>query len=148
MSFIETVGNIQAPAPIKELKNSTTTFLRQHRQIHKLALLVDHAARAGMTYAMMAMIPGTAAAKMTLTFGASAYYWLTAERCPFQFSIPAFVGAVTYGFSKPALPALVNGAAFRSLAAFVTALTGTWPFLLYAFVVTCIVHTDVERWSR
>lgn len=149
MPLTEVVKRIEAPAGVAYYKQAVASFLRDNKGIHLIVLLINQIFRAVMMAATIVTMPFTPMANLAMCFGMAAFYWITVERnCAFQFALPSFFGGAAYELSKPALPALVYGTAFRSFQALAVTLSCAWPLCLYSLAVTVIVHRDVERWTR
>lgn len=149
MSIENVIRYLRSPFDSTSCGQDVDRFFYKHPHVHEVALLVNHVVRATMTGAMMVLMPYAPATKLAVGLGLSLFYWITVERgnCTLRFALPAYAGAVAYQMSKPALPALINGAAFRSIAALTVTLISAWPCCLYALVITAIVHEDVRCWN-
>lgn len=149
MAITDTIAQVAQPIDLTIATQKYGNFLRKNPNVYKVVLLVNQLFRTVMMVALMAFLPYAPVVNFTIGLAGSLFYRISVERgCAFRFALPSCIGAAAYDLSRTSLPALTNGAAFRSLQHFAAALAGFWPLALWTIAITAITHTEVEAWLR
>ena len=136
-NFIERYNVLENPT--RKINN----YLRSHRTVYKVALVVNHLFRAvGMT-AFFVALPFSSFVSAGICFVSSLFYRLTVEtNCAYKFALPSYVGSIAILSGKATLPNLINRTAFSSLRGL--AMTAASLRLLAAYVTYVILTVDYD----
>lgn len=130
---------------LTQLSSHAKEIFNQHPLINKIVVLAIFIFRSAMMSAYMAALPFTSVPSFFIGLGISVFYRVTIEPdCRYRFAILSCVGAETYSISKPALLALINGMAFRSLITLSMTLLSAAPFAICATVILSEVNQNVD----
>jgi hypothetical protein len=143
MSLTESTRNfIVSCDPLQGLTQKANAYFKEHPNLYKAALLVDHAFRA-----FSAMLPFSIPVNLLICFAGSLVYRVTAEaHCPYKFVLPAFAGSVAMLTVVTALRYAIQGAAFSALNMAVVTLAAL-PLAAYATYVVLTVDHEVNKQS-
>ncbi len=121
-------------------------YLKQHPDLYKTALLVNHVFRAASMAAFSLMLPFSAPLNAAICFAGSLFYRLTVEtHCAYKFALPAFAGSLAFPLAQPVIVDLIRGVAFASFSALAIALTTVLPLAAYFTYIALTVSYEVEK---
>lgn len=121
-------------------------YFRQHPNVYKVALLVNHTFRALAMVAFCAALPFSAPVNIAICFASSLFYRLTVEtNCSYKFALPAFAGSIAIPMAASALPQIITGIAFNSLTALAPAFVNLVPLAAYVTYIVLTVNHDVNN---
>jgi hypothetical protein len=139
-NFIEKYNILQKPT------EQVGKYFREHPDLYKAALLVNHVFRALAMTAFCAMLPFSAPANIAICFSGSLFYRLTVEtNCAYKFALPAFAGSIAIPLGVTALSHLATGVALVSLSAFGLAFVSLIPLAAYVTYIVLTVNYDVDN---
>ncbi len=151
MSFTMTVDVREwiAYSPLNEPAKNLQKIFKEHPQLYKGILLVNHVFRAAAMVGFMQMLSYSMMTNIAVCVGFSALYRLTVEKnCAFKFALPALGGSVAFLVSKQALLKVIQGTAFHSINAFVSSSLALLPLCTYIGYVTLVVDHEVNAFSK
>lgn len=120
-------------------------YMREHKGLYKVALVVNHLFRALSMSAFMMCTPAPTLVSAGVCLLGSLFYRLTVEtNCAYKFALPAFAGAVALMIGKTALTQIINGVALASIGTFATALVTLLPLTSYVMYIVLTVDYDVD----
>ncbi len=139
-NLIEKYNVLQKPT------EQISEYFRNHPDVYKAALIVNHLFRAVSMTAFTALMPFAAPVSIALCFAGSLFYRLTVEtNCAYKFALPAFAGSIAIPLGLIALTHLVTGVAFASLGAFAIAVVSLVPIAAYLTYIVLTVNYDVDN---
>ncbi len=131
---------------LKTATDQIETFLNEHPEIKKVALLVNHIFRAIAMLALRLFLPFSLLVNDLICFAGSLFYRLTVEtHCAYKFALPAFAGSMAIPLAHTALYEFISGVAFASLATFGVALLSLIPLAAYTTYIILTVSYDVDN---
>jgi len=121
-------------------------FLREHRTVYKVALIVNHLFRAAMMAAFTFFLPFTAAISFGICLVGSLFYRLTVENnCAYKFALPSLAGSIAFLIGKKGINDVISKIAFGSIAAFSSAFLSFLPLCAYIVYIALTVNYDVDH---
>ena len=87
--FIENHNFLKGPT------DRVDAYLRSHRTLYKVALVINHLFRSVAMAAFLSVMPFSMPINLAICFAGSLFYRLTVEtNCAYKFALPAFGGSV------------------------------------------------------
>jgi hypothetical protein len=121
-------------------------YLREHPDVYKVVLLVNHVFRAVAMAAFCSLLPFSVPLNLSICFLGSLFYRLTVEtNCAYKFALPAFAGSVAIPMAATALTSIIKGIALTSLNAFGLFFVSLLPFAAYVTYIGLSVNYDVNN---
>jgi len=146
MAISNVLDKIPAEFGLVKLSENVGKVLDENPLINKIVVLANFVFRIAMMVTFMAALPFSILPSFLISVGASIFYRVTIERfCQYRFAILSCVEAGAYEIAKPALAALISGAAFSSLAAFGTSLALMTPFVIGGAAIISVTNQNVNE---
>lgn len=150
MAISNVLDNIPAELGLQKLSENVGKVLDENPLVNKIIVVANFIFRTAMMVCFMAAMPFSILPNFLISFGLSVFYRVTIERfCQYRFSILSCAAAGGYEIAKPALTALISGAAFTSLAAFGSTLILMTPFVICGAAIISVTNQNVnERYQK
>jgi len=114
--------------------------------VHKVVVAVAHVFRMLTMLALISYLPFSFGVNCLISLAGSVFYRVAIERnCPFKFSIPSCLGAMSLAFAVPYTTSLT---AVSKLAEVVRSLCSIVPAIGYFSYVAWASHDEVEERQR
>jgi len=121
-------------------------YFREHPNVYKVALLVNHIFRALAMAAFCSALPFSVPINIATCFVGSLFYRLTVEtNCAYKFALPAFAGSIAIPMAASALTNIITGVALISITAFGLTLISLLPLATYVTYIVLTVNYDVNN---